>query len=166
MFFFFYFSRGVRQARSNTILLMIDCRPVSFPVCTDACKKAGGAFHQGDFVYKAWSAHEASLPINYLEVLALEPAVRRWAPLWINKKVFIHTDNIAACAIINKGTCRNRTVMDSLRRIFWLSPIFNFRLKCVYYPGDRNRLGDAVSRLHEPNGFIRLKTAMFNCGYF
>ena len=29
---------------------MIDCRPVSFPVCTDACKIAGGAFHQGDFV--------------------------------------------------------------------------------------------------------------------
>ena len=150
----------------NGTMPMIDCRPVSFPVCTDACKIAGGAFHQGDFVYKAWSAHEASLPINYLEVLALEPAVRRWAPLWRNKKVFIHIDNVAACAIINKGTCRNRTVMNSLRRVFWLSAIFNFRLKCVYYPGDRNKLADAVSRLHEPNGFIRLKTAMFNCGYF
>ena len=98
----------------NGTMPMIDCRPVSFPVCTDACKIAGGAFHQGDFVYKAWSAHQASLPINYLEVLALEPAVCRWAPLWSNKKVFIHIDNVAACAIIKKGTCRNRTVMNLL----------------------------------------------------
>ena len=112
---------------------------MSFPVCTDDCQIAGGAFHQGDFVYKAWSAHEASLPINYLEVLALEPAVGRWAPLWKNKKVFIHTDNVAACAIINKGTCRNRTVMDSLRLIFWLPAIFNFRHKYVNYPGDGNK---------------------------
>ena len=118
----------------------------------------------GDFVYKAWITHEASLAINYLEVLALEPAVCRWAPLWINKKVYIDANNVAA--IVNNGTCHNRTVMDSFRRSFWLSAIFNFRLKCVYYPGDDNRLGDALSHLHEPSGFIRLKTAMFNCGYF
>ena len=34
----------------NGTMPMIDCHPVSFPVCTDACKIAGGAFHQGDFV--------------------------------------------------------------------------------------------------------------------
>ena len=123
----------------NGTMPMIDCCPVSFPVCTDAWKIAGGAFHQGDFVYKVWSANEESLPINYLEVLALEAAVGRWAPLWRNKKVFIHTDNVAACGIINKGSCRKRTVMDSLRCLFWLPAIFNFRLKCVYYPGDRNK---------------------------
>lgn len=45
----------------------------------------------------------ASLSINYLEVLALEPAVERWAHLWANKKVFIHCDNMTACALVNKG---------------------------------------------------------------
>ena len=80
--------------------------------------------------------------------------------------MFIHTDNIAARVIINKGTCRNRAVMDSLRRIFWPSSIFNFHLKCVYYPEERDKLGDATSRLHEPNRFAILKTAMFKCGYF
>ena len=69
-------------------LPMIDCCSVSFSVCTDACKIAGGAFHQGDFVYKAWCA----LPINYLEALALEPAVRRWAHFGeIRKCLFIQT---------------------------------------------------------------------------
>ena len=36
----------------NGCMPMVDCRPVSFPVCIDACKIATGAFHQGDFVYK------------------------------------------------------------------------------------------------------------------
>ena len=136
---------------------MKDCCPVSFPVCTDACKIAGGAFHQGDFVYKAWSAYKVSLPINYLEVLALEAAVCRWAPLWRN--------NVAACAIINKGTCRDRTVMDSLRRIFWLSAIFNFRLKCIYYPGDRNK--QASSENLCPRHFLwKVSLKILNSGIF
>ena len=63
---------------------MVDCRPVSFPVCIDACKIAAGAFHQGDFVYEPWKANVAALPINYLEVLALEPAVEGWARFWTN----------------------------------------------------------------------------------
>ena len=54
---------------------MVDCPPVSFQVCTDACKIVAGAFHQGDFVYKPWKASVAALTIKYLKVLALEPAV-------------------------------------------------------------------------------------------
>ena len=150
----------------NGCMPMVDCRPVSYPVCIDACKIAAGAFHQGDFVYNQWTANVASLPINYLEVLALEPAVKRWAHLWTNKKVFIHCDNVTACTLINKGTCKNVTVMAALRRIFWYSAIYNFRLRAIYYPGQFNKLADSVSRLHETNGLIELQTAMTNCGYF
>ena len=49
----------------NGCMPMVDCRPVSFPVCIDAYKFAAGAFHQGDFVYKPWKASVAVLPINY-----------------------------------------------------------------------------------------------------
>ena len=55
----------------NGCMPMVDCRPVSYPVCIDACKFAAGAFHQGDFVYKQWTASVASLPINYLEDFCL-----------------------------------------------------------------------------------------------
>ena len=74
------------------------------------------------------------LHINYKEVMALEPAVAAWGYLWRNRKVYVHCDNQAAVAIINKGTCRNDLVMDSLRRIYWASAIGNFRLKAVYHP--------------------------------
>ena len=149
----------------NGTVPMIDCRP-STPCSIDSCKVAGGAFYQGDFVHTQWKPEISSLPINYLEVLALEPAVMRWAPLWTNKKVFIHSDNQAACSIINRGSCKNSVVMDSLRHVFWLSAVFNFRLKAVYYKGSSNFLADSVSRLHEPGKFQHLFQSMRNIGYF
>ena len=88
--------------------------------------------------------------------LALEPAVAAWGHLWRNRKVYVHCDNQEAVAFINKGTCRNNLVMDSLRRIYWASAIGNFRLKAIYYPGISNTIADRVSRLHEPNGYENL----------
>lgn len=149
----------------NGTMPMIDNRPAS-PVSIDACKTAGGAFYNGDIAYTPWIGDTiTSLPINYLEVLALEPAAQRWGHLWANKKVYVHTDNKAACHIINNGCSKNMVVMDSLRRVFWLSAVYNFRIKAVYYPGVYNVLADAVSRLHERNGLERLTDAMRDTGY-
>ncbi|MES9880284.1 MAG: reverse transcriptase domain-containing protein [Sedimenticola sp.] len=140
----------------NGKMPMVEDRPTT-PVSIDACSVAAGAHYCGDWVYTPFTSPAVqSLPINYKEVIALEPAVSRWAETWRNKKVFVHSDNQAACAIINKGSCKHPVVMSSLRRIFWLSAVYNFRLKAVYYPGTANTLADAVSRLHEPNGISRL----------
>lgn len=148
----------------NGTMQMIDDRmPVS--VSIDACKTACGSFFQGDFIHAPWTPQTALLPINYLEVLSLEIATRRWSRAWSNKLVYVHCDNITACAIINKGSCKHPTVMDSLRRIFWLSAIYNFRIRAVYYPGRFNTLADRVSRLHEPNGFSRLIEIMEQSGF-
>ena len=147
----------------NGTMPLVDCRPAT-PISIDACMEAAGAFNQGDWVYTHWQTHwprAASLHINYKEVLALEPAVTRWSHLWAGKKVFIHSDNQAAVAIINKGSCRDSFVMQSLRRVFWASATYNFRLKAVYYPGASNVVADAVSRLHESGGNVRLQKLLF-----
>lgn len=138
---------------------MVDARPGT-PVSIDSCPVAAGAVFHKDWIYTSWEnkGHISPLHINFKEVLALEPAVHRWSHLWTNKKVYIHCDNMAAVSIINRGSCRNRIVMSSLRRIFWKSAIFNFRLKAVYYPGIYNELADTVSRLHEPKKLFKLKT--------
>lgn len=138
---------------------MIENRPAA-PVSIDACNNAAGAFFLGDCVYTPWDNNTQDLCISYKEVLALEPAATCWAPYWSNKKVYVHSDNQAAVAIINKGSSKNSMVMDSLRRVFWLSAIYNFRLQAVYYPGPSNFLADAVSRLHEPGGVQRLQTLL------
>ena len=92
----------------------------STSVSIDSCKVAGGAFYNGDFVYTPWTYKTLLMPINYLEFLALEPAAMRWVPYWANKNVYVHCDNLTACALINKLSCRNSIVMESLRRVFWL----------------------------------------------
>ena len=149
----------------NGTVPMLDCRPAT-PVSIDSCKKAAGAFFHGDFIHTQWKQDISYLPINYLEVLALEPAVLRWAPLWANKKVFVHSDSQAACSIINRGSSKNPLVMDSLRRVFYLSAVFNFRLKAIYYKGSYNCLADCASRLHEPGKLHALYQNMSNIGYF
>ena len=135
----------------NGTVPMLDKRPLT-PVHIDACPVAGGAVYKNQFVYTPWSTWPEAqhLHINHKETLSLEPAVVRWASQWANKKVLVHCDNQTAVAVINRGTSRNHTVMASLRRIFWWSAIFNFRLKAIYYPGVQNNVADAVSRLHDP----------------
>ena len=76
--------------------------------------------------------------------------------------MYIHCDNQAAVAIINKGTSKNSLVMESLRRIYWASAVFNFRLNAVYYPGALNTIADRDSRLHEHNGYNDLFNAINN----
>ena len=144
---------------------MVDNRPAA-PVCTDACNVAAGAYYMGQCLYTPWDSclpKARNLHINYKEVLALEPAVKRWAPLWANKKIFVHIDNQAAVSIVNKGSSRDPIVMDSLRNIFWMSAVYNFRLKAVYYPGKFNIVADSISRFHEPNGYVRLLHALSTC---
>ena len=149
---------------NGTQQIIDDRAPVS--VSMDACKTACGSFYQGDFIYAPWTPQTASLPINYLEVLSLEIATRRWSNKWRNQLVYVHCDNITACTIINKGSCKHPIVMDSLRRIFWLSAIYNFRLRAVYYPGRFNTLADSVSRLHEQNGVSRLVDTVEKAGFY
>lgn len=144
----------------NNTVPMVDLRPAT-PVSIDSCQLAGGAFYLNDAVYTPWGGTDAfTLPINYKEVIALEPAVQAWAACWTNKRIYVHSDNLAAVSIINRGSCKNPIVMASLQRVFWLSAQFNFRIRAVFYPGYRNTLADCVSRLHEPGAYQRLVAEM------
>ena len=141
---------------------MVDPRPLT-PVYIDACNEAAAAFYAGDWVHVPWRSYlpEArELHITAKEVLALEPACQRWAPLFAHRKVVVHSDNQAAVSQINKGSSKCPLVMQSLRRIFWLSAIFNFRLHCEYLPGVDNNLADAASRYHESGGQVRLSNLL------
>ena len=136
---------------------MIDDRPV-LPVWTDACLVAAGAVFGREYVYTPFGnwPGAAGIHINFKEALAVETAAVKWAHKWSNHRVFVYCDNQAAVGILNKGSCRDPFLMQSLRRIFWLSATFNFKIKAIYFPGVENVLADAVSRLHEPRGYERL----------
>jgi hypothetical protein len=137
---------------------MLDSRPAT-PICIDACQVAGGGYHNGEMVYTPWEAispEVASLHINDKEVLALELAITQWAPKLRDRKVYVHCDSMVACAVIKRGSSRNPIVMASLRRVFWLSAVYNFKIRTWFYPGVRNIVADRISRLHEPGGWQKL----------
>ena len=90
----------------------------------------------------------SALHINLKEALAVCLAAERWAPAWANRQVLVFCDNQAAVGMINKGSTSSPLVMQALCRLFWLSAVFNFRLKMQYVPGSLNVVADAVSRLH------------------
>ena len=147
----------------NNSMPMVESRPC-LSISTDACNVAGGCYFNGAWVYTPWKEAWPSavgLHINHLECLAIETAVATWAPLFANHRVFVHCDNTCAVATLNKGMSRNPIVMASLRRIFWLSAVYNFRLRAVYYPGSYNKIADRISRLHEPNGYSKLLSANY-----
>ena len=89
------------------------------------------------------------LHINYKEVLAIYFAAKQCATSWSGHHIVIHSDNMAAVAIINKDTCKNKVVMAFLRDLFRLSAICNFRITAKYIPGHKNIIADAISRLHD-----------------
>ena len=130
-------------------------------VATDACNAAAGMAYNGDWSYVNWLCdfpQVADWHINYKETLAIIIASFRWAPMWKNSHVQVFTDNVTAKAIINKGTSRNPSIMPFIRRLFWLSAFFNFKITAKYIPGSMNCLADTVSRLHEDGQIFVLES--------
>ena len=106
----------------------------------------------------------ADLHINFKETLAIVYAAIRWGQLWTNHHDIVHSDNLAAVAILNKGTTRNTKVMSHLLLLFWLSAQHNFPITARYIKGVDNNIADQISRLHEPCMFLKLIS--FLCQYF
>ena len=42
--------------------------------------------------------------------------------------------------------------MNALRKLFWLSALYNFHITAVYLAGTDNALADSISRMHETTG--------------
>lgn len=134
----------------NGVSLLLHEKPIR-SVLTDASSQGAGFFFEGDWGYLNWQhdwPQAASLHINCKETLAVVLAACRWAPLWRNHVVYINSDNKTTVSALNKGTCRNKVVMEALRVLFWLSATFNFKIKSLFVPTSRNLVADCISRLH------------------
>ena len=95
---------------------MVESRPAA-PMVIDACSEAAGSHYDGHSFYTPWQhcrPSAAPLHINHKEVRALEPAATVWAPMWANKRVYVHCDNRSAVYTINKGLSKHPALMDSM----------------------------------------------------
>ena len=64
-----------------------------------------------------------------------------------NSSITFYTDNEALVLVINKQSCKNKTLMDFVRRFVLLCLQFNIMFKAKHIPGIRNNLAEALSRL-------------------
>jgi hypothetical protein len=143
----------------NGVAAFIDDTPIT-PILTDSCLFAGGAFCNGDFYYTVWQ-HDypdiADASINYKEAMIASIAIKKWGHLMMNKTVILYTDNMCAASILNKNTCKNKALLHSLQDMFWTVVKYNFVVKAVYMPGYLQTIPDAISRLHEHDGLLRVE---------
>ena len=112
---------------------------------------AAGAYFGGDWLYYNFTAKSKALVdlhINYKETLAVVMAAECWGAAWSNKHVIVSCDNQAAVVIINKGSTGNLLVMLFLRRLFWISAVYNFHITACYVEGCKNVIADAFYRMH------------------
>ena len=140
----------------------LDQRPVT-DLHTDACPEAMGAFYHGDWMYSNFFVDHyelAGLHINFKEALCVVFSAIRWGHSWRNRTVHVHCDSTAAVAMLRKGTTKNSTMMLYLRKLFWLSAMYNFRLKVYHVPGKLNVMADHISRLHDSGHFTAFLACM------
>ena len=123
---------------------------------TDACSSGGGALSSdGSWLYTDWHYDFPQLKhchINIKEAFTAVLSVCQWAPRLRNSHVIIETDNIFTRAALNRGACRDPLLMACLREMWWLSTVYNFKVKSVHIAGALNILADSLSRLRHGFG--------------
>ncbi|KAL9975581.1 hypothetical protein ACROYT_G012757 [Oculina patagonica] len=138
----------------NGKTFFVDSEPVSTEeFSTDACPIGGGGFFRGDWFYVNWAIDYpsmANIHINLQETFTVLVALERWKDDLRDKWITVRTDNTTTLSAINKGTSGNQLAMQWLRKIFWLSATYNFRVTARYIPTASNTIADAISRLHDP----------------
>ena len=144
-----------------------DRRPI-LHMYTDASNLAGGAFFQGDWLYRMWHVDKPGFEaahINLKELQMIGEAVHHWARQLANHRVVIFTDNISAAFMGNKGTSRHPVAMKTLHLIGYLALKYDFHVELLYIPGKHNNVADAISRLHIRGQIHRFISLLWEMGY-
>lgn len=114
---------------------------------TDASAAIGyGAVFKTSWFQGRWPEPWKAFPITVLEFFPIVVACMVWGDKLANKRVEFMTDNEALVSIINKQTSKNGQVMYLLRKLVLCCLEKNISFSCVWLPGKRNIIADALSR--------------------
>ena len=118
-------------------------------MATDASGSAAATVHVGDYVYSDFTADRPDLvqqPIHVTALYAVLLGLRRWAPLWRNKKAHIFTDNTVAMTAVNKGSRHCPHSLPLLRELYLIMAENNIYVSAKRVDTRSNALADALSR--------------------
>lgn len=146
-------ARMVGQQVQDNVLISMDASGTGYGVVYDADWLAGAwksdLSAEGDVHSHFCSKPDTEVPdnINVQELYPLIEAMWRWGRHWANCKILCLTDNTQVVAGINSGKSSNAAAMGLLRRLFWLTVIYNCQIVAYHVPGKSNVYADALSRL-------------------
>ena len=130
-------SRGVRMG----IILNMQL------VTTDASLLGWGAIHNGKTAKGVWGPELRTMHINYLELLAVFLALKRFEPFLRGCHVHVRTDNTTTVCYINKQGGLTSPALDKLARTLtlWCDSRLE-SIRASHLPGHLNSGADLLSR--------------------
>lgn len=124
---------------------------------TDACNSGYGAVCGRQWFHAQWSPEQQRLAeedtisrdsMPFKELYALVTAAATWGHQWNRKRITFRTDCEPVVVSLNKGTSRNRRMMQLLRLLHYYAAKHHFKYRAVHIPGVDNVIADELSRVH------------------
>ena len=105
-----------------------------------------GAFSGRRWFMVPWSGPISSKHIAVKELAPIFVAAAAWGSDWKGALVQVQCDNTAVVEVINKGTARDRDIMQLMRCLAFLAAKGDFYVVASHIKGVDNTLADALSR--------------------
>ena len=101
--------------------------------------------------------------INYLELVPIWLALKRYSKTWSNCHVVCLSDNTQVVAMLRKGHSVNKQCMVLLRSIFWICATNNIYVTTEHIQGKFNHIPDMLSRIGFSNSLSDLSFGSICC---
>lgn len=124
-----------------------------FQLYTDASGSGYGAQWGNKYVYGQWNGfqkqivrRDTGIAITVLELCGVVIAALTWGHLWKGKRIVVRCDNTGAVAAINSMFCKDPTLMQLVRELWFASCTHLFELRSIHVAGVLNVNADLLSR--------------------
>lgn len=115
---------------------------------TDASGALGfGAVFGSKWCYGEWPDSWRHSNIAFLEFYPIVLSLFLWGHKMQNRRILFLTDNEAIVHVINKQSCRDKSLMFFVWKMVLASLTHNIVFNAKHIPGVTNKLADALSRL-------------------
>ena len=115
---------------------------------TDACGALGfGAVFGSKWCYGEWPDSWRHSNIAFLEFYPIVLSLFLWGHKMQNRRILFLTDYEAIVHVINKQSCRDKSLMFFVWKMVLASLTHNIVFNAKHIPGVTNKLADALSRL-------------------
>jgi hypothetical protein len=135
---------------------------IKLKLFTDAAGAIGfGAIFGNAWCYGEWPPHWLHRNIAVLEFFPIVLSLCLWGQKMRNQSILFFTDNEALVHVINKQSCRDKTLMVFVRKLVSICLDNNILFRAKHIPGTHNTLADCLSRL-QVQTFQKLAPASMN----